>query len=185
MNPAMDHHDRAEKVGHDGDAERRRPVVHLSGLNAVLPNRSQEQESGSEQQRRAESRRKYAARAANSRPAWKGSQPTVESATAKSTERSRVSRFHVVQIIGAHGLNHPVNQHQSKRLHSKADDDGRQDQRLRQGIGETPQAVGLAPVNAAAAAPRVKPAMVKMSRLAACPNKLIPMISFTCCAAAS
>ena len=41
--------------------------------------------------------------------------------------------FMFIEIIRAYRLDHPIDQHQSKRLHGKADHDSGQDEGLRQG----------------------------------------------------
>ncbi len=46
-------HDGAEKVGHQCDAERRRPIADLHGLDAVSADNSQDQQPHAEEQGRA------------------------------------------------------------------------------------------------------------------------------------
>ena len=139
------HQQRAEEIGDQGDAERRRPGADLEDLDARRQRRARESRSaaarissGPEERHHPQQAARCGSRcSAMAVPSGTrmGSARSIRRAPASPTRRGRVGSDRV-DVVRAGGLVDTVRQDQGEGEHAEADDDGREDQRLRHGIRE-------------------------------------------------
>ena len=81
---------------------------------------------------------------------------------------------HVIGVVGVHRLIGAEGQNDQEREHRKADDDRREDQRLRQRIGDAPIAGSSCPWRMIGGTARVSRPATKISRLTPLPSSTTP-----------